>query len=272
MASKYIKPKERRIVTGEVLATKQISPHFVRVSVGGADLAAFAPAGFDQWFRLFLPRNGELRLPSAGNSLWYAQWLRMGKEHRPIVRNYTVRSHRPAGAGHFGDTAEVDIDVAMHGDRTPACAWASTALVGSPVGLLDEGITYRPSRPDAWSLLVGDESALPAIAGVLSSAPRGLRGSAYLEVADAGDAQELGEPEGMNVHWLVREDPGAEVGSLALAAVRAADLPSQQVDAFVAGEQKMASGLRRHLTSDRGVAKADVTFTGYWRIGKSSPG
>ncbi|NKY46498.1 siderophore-interacting protein [Nocardia cerradoensis] len=34
----------------------------------------------------------------------------------------------------------------------------------------------------------------------------------------------------------------------------------------------VASGLRRHLANERGIAKADITFTGYWRFGKSAPG
>lgn len=270
--TKYVKPEERRILTAEVLANKRISPNFVRVTLGGAGLAEFTPMGFDQWFRLFLPRAGELRLPSSASNLWYAQWLMMSKEHRPVVRNYTVREFRPAGQGEFGDTAELDIDFAMHGEHTPACGWAANTTPGTAVGLLDEGIMYQPPQHGSWSLLVGDESALPAIAGILRSAPRDLRGAAYLELTHPDDAQDLGEPEGVVVNWLVRGDPEAEIGSLALAAARAGDIPASGVYAFVAGEQKLASGLRRHLANERGIAKADITFTGYWRFGKSAPG
>ncbi|WP_036505931.1 siderophore-interacting protein [Nocardia aobensis] len=270
--TKYVKPEERRILTAEVLANKRISPNFVRVTLGGAGLAEFTPMGFDQWFRLFLPRDGELRLPSAASNLWYAQWLMMSKEHRPVVRNYTVREFRPAGRGEFGETAELDIDFAMHGEHTPACGWAANTTPGTAVGLLDEGIMYQPPHHCSWSLLAGDESALPAIAGILRSAPRDLRGAAYLEITHPDDAQDLGEPEGVVVNWLVRGDPEAEIGSLALAAARAGDIAASGVYAFVAGEQKLASGLRRYLANERGIAKADITFTGYWRFGKSAPG
>ncbi|WP_024802010.1 siderophore-interacting protein [Nocardia sp. BMG51109] len=268
--SKFVRPTERQILTAEVLASKRISPGFVRVTLGGSGLSEFAPMGFDQWFRLFLPGRNGLRLPTATSNLWYAQYLMMSKEDRPVVRNYTVREFRPAGAGHFGDTAELDIDFAMHGDQTPACAWASGTAVGSEVGLLDEGITYQAPQHSSWTLLVGDESALPAVAGVLNSAPRELRGAAFLEIGHPDDAQELGEPEGMRVHWLPRTDPATEIGRPALEAVRAAELPTQGVYAFVAGEQKLASGLRRHLADERGIPKADITFTGYWRVGKSA--
>ncbi|RDI51977.1 siderophore-interacting protein [Nocardia mexicana] len=268
--TKHLKPEEREILTAEVLASKRVSPNFVRVTLGGAGLSGFTPMGFDQWFRLFLPGRNGLRLPTAASNLWYAQYLAMRKEHRPVVRNYTVREFRPAGRGQFGDTAELDIDFAMHGEDTPACEWASSAAVGSPVGLLDEGIMYQAPQYSSWSLLVGDETALPAIAGVLRSAPRDLRGAAFIEIAHPDDEQELGEPEGVQVHWLARTDPTTEIGGPALAAVRAAELPAKDVYAFVAGEQKLAAGMRRHLANERGVPKADITFTGYWRIGKAA--
>lgn len=269
--TKYVKPENRHILTTEVLAGKRIGPNFVRVTLGGAGLQGFTPMGFDQWFRLFMPRAGELRLPSAASNLWYAQWLMMSKEHRPLVRNYTVREFRPAGVGEFGETAELDIDFAMHGEHTPACEWAANTTPGTAVGLLDEGIMYQPPQHSSWSLLAGDESALPAIAGVLRSAPRELQGATYVEITHPDDAQDLGEPEGVQVNWLVRSDPGAEVGSLALDAVRSGELPANGVYAFLAGEQKLTSGLRRHLV-ERGIAKADITFTGYWRYGTSAPG
>ncbi|WP_425300819.1 siderophore-interacting protein, partial [Nocardia cyriacigeorgica] len=33
--------------TAEVVASKRLSPHFVRVTVGGPDLADFTPMGYD---------------------------------------------------------------------------------------------------------------------------------------------------------------------------------------------------------------------------------
>ncbi|WP_405486289.1 siderophore-interacting protein [Nocardia sp. NBC_00511] len=269
--SKYVKPEHREVLSAEVQASKRISPNFVRVTLGGEGLAGFTAMGYDQWFRLFTPgQDGTLRLPTSTSSLgWYAQYLRMGKLHRPLTRNYTVRDYRAAGFGEFGSTAEIDIDFAIHGEDTPAAAWANTATPGSPAGLLDEGITYQPPEHAEFALLVGDESALPGIAGSLRSAPRELKGAAYIEIAHAEDAQELGEPEGVAVHWLVRTDAHAETGALAADAVRQAEIPATGVYAFVAGEQKMAAGIRRHLAQDREIPKADITFTGYWRVGKS---
>ncbi|MEC3951569.1 siderophore-interacting protein [Nocardia sp. CDC153] len=269
--TKHVKPEHREILTAEVLASKRISPNFVRVTVGGQGLAGFTAMGFDQWFRLFMPgRDGNLKLPTSASNLgWFAQYLMMGKEHRPLTRNYTVRDYRAAGFGEFGSTAEIDIDFVSHGDDSPASAWANNATPGNRVGLLDEGIMYQAPDHCDWHLLAGDESALPGIAGVLRSLPRESAGAAFIEIPHAEDAQELGEPAGVRVNWLVREDPHAEVGTLVAAAVAGADIPDTGVYAFVAGEQKLAAGVRRHLAQEREIPKTDITFTGYWRVGKS---
>lgn len=270
--TKHLKPEHREILTAEVLASKQISPNFVRVTLGGDGLAVFTAMGYDQWFRLFMPgRDGTLTLPTSASTLgWYAQYLMMGKDHRPLVRNYTVRDYRAAGFGEFGSTAELDIDFFTHDDDSPAAAWAKPATPGDKVGLLDEGATFQTPEHTEFALLVGDESALPGIAGSLRSAPRELKGAAFIEIPHADDAQDLGEPEGVQVNWVIRTDAKAEIGATVAAAVRAADLPGKGVYAFVAGEQKLASGLRRHFVQDREIPKADITFTGYWRVGKAA--
>ncbi|MFD4294295.1 siderophore-interacting protein [Rhodococcus sp. NPDC058505] len=270
----YIRPDQRAFLRAQVVASKQISPHFVRVTVGGPELRSFTPLGSDQWFRMFLPAPGTgLRLPTATGKLWYAQYLAMSKATRPVVRNYTVRAFRNAEQARHGADPEIDIDFVCHGDDNasgPASAWSQSAAPGDEVALLDEGLIHHP-RPDArrW-LLVGDESALPAIAGILESAPADVRGETYLEVPHADDAQDLPAPDGMTVHWLARSDPHARPGTLALDAVRAAALADVPDYAFVAGEQALATGVRRTLVNDRGVAKADIAFTGFWRHGRAA--
>lgn len=291
--SKFVKPENRHVTTARVLGSKQVSPHFVRVTVGGEDLRGFTPMGFDQWFRLFLPQPGqsELRLPSKASNLWYAQYLAMSKSTRPVVRNYTVRAYRDAEHATFGEAVpEIDIDMVLHaaldgaeipehagdtddsvGDGSgPASEWARTAVAGDRLALLDEGLIYNPTPDAAWQLLVGDESALPAIAGILASSPADLRAEVYLEIPDAADAQELAAPAGVNLHWLVRSDPHDRPGVLALETVRAAQLPAGPSYTFVAGESELPTGLRRHLVNDRKVPKSDISFTGYWRHGRAA--
>lgn len=269
--SKFVKPEQREIVSAHVLGSKRISPNFVRVTIGGDGLRGFTPMGFDQWFRMFIPDRDltGFRLPTSAGNLWYAQFKLIPKDARPVLRNYTVREFRPAG-GLFGDGPELDIDFASHGDLGPASAWANSCAAGDPLGLLDEGLIYNPTPDAGWHLLVGDESALPAIVGILRSADPGLRLRAYIEIPHAEDRQDVTVSENVEVHWLVRDDASAKPGELALLTVRAAELPDGPFYTFVAGESDLATGVRRHLVADRQVPKSDIAFTGYWRHGHAA--
>lgn len=272
--SKFVKPEDRHITRARVLGSKQVSPNFIRVTIGGEELRSFTPMGFDQWFRMFIPQEGQttLRVPSATSNLWYAQYLAMSKSTRPVVRNYTVRGFRAAEHAVYGeDVPELDIDLVSHGDAGPASAWARSAAPGDELALLDEGLIYNPTPEAQWQLLVGDESALPAIMGILGSAPADLRAEVFVEIPHAEDAQQVDTPAGVNLHWLVRPDPHQRPGALALETVRQAELPAGPSYTFVAGESDLSTGLRRHLVNDRKVPKSDIAFTGYWKHGKSAP-
>ena len=262
--TKYRRAVDPQILRLEVVRRESISPHVIRVTLGGDALAGFHPQGADQWFRLFLPRPGQssLTLPSVSSALWYPQVMVMSRATRPAVRNYTVRALR-AGAG------EMDIDFISHGDAGEASAWARATTAGNPAAVLDQGICYLPSGPGR-QLLVGEESAMPALLGILASAPVDLRADVFIEVPDPSDAQPVTAPLGVTVNWLARKDSGELPGTLALRTALHAvtGIPAYT---FVAGENSLVTGLRRGLVA-RGAAKSSVAFIGYWRHGKVPPG
>lgn len=260
--SKYLKPSERQVLHVHVVATKQLSPNFLRVTLGGEALHQFRPVGFDQWFRLFLPNEqGAFHPPTRSDGLWLAQYMLKSKGTRPTGRNYTVRQFRTDGVHSSGP--ELDIDFALHtdthGHSGPATRWAMNAIPGDPAAILDEGITYQPTPEAQWQLLVGDETGLPAIMRILGDAPRDLRMEVFLEIPHPDDAQDVDAPA--TIHWL----PRTESDPNALDALRTATLPVAPGYAFVAGGNTLATTVRRHLVNDRGFSKESVTFTGYWR-------
>jgi NADPH-dependent ferric siderophore reductase len=167
----------------------------------------------------------------------------------------------------------MDIEFVAHGDSSPASGWARRAVPGEPVGILDEGSMYGGTDTAGWQLLVGDGSAMPAILAILEQAPATLQAHVFLEVPHASDIRDIHAPDGVVMHWLPRENKLAVPGRLALEALLIADLPATKPSySYVAGESELATGARRFLVNQRGVAKSDVTFTGYWRQGKASPG
>ncbi|MFC8192683.1 siderophore-interacting protein [Cellulomonas sp. NPDC057328] len=257
-------PETHQLLRGEVLAARRVTPHMLRVTVGGGDLAdGFVPRGADQWFRLFVPRPGQdaLHLPSGVDLKGYARYLTMPESRRPLLRNYTVRATRPG---------EIDIDLVAHGALGPgtvsAAGWAARCEVGSPMALLDEGVTFAADGTQDWTLVVAEESGLPAALGVLAALPADARGVAFLEVPTAEDVQPVDAPAHVEVRWLHRDDPHAVPGALALRTVAAATLPPGRPYAFVVGEQALTQGVRRHLVA-QGVAKSDIAFCGYWKHG-----
>lgn len=268
--AKAIKPVDPHVLRLEVLSSAPVSPSIRRVTVGGAALAQFTPLGFDQWFRLFVPRvdQHEFRLPTRTSTLWYAQWLATPSSQRPDCRNYTVAAVRPAAN-------ELDIDFVVHTNHDSglvdgvAAAWALSAQPGQAIGLLDQGIMFNQHPTTSSSLLVADESGLPAIEGILRSLPREASGTAIIEVPDAGDRRPLGEPAGYEVQWVVRAEapePHATPGVAALAHVAALPTLASDSYVFVVGESALATGVRRHAVA-QGVHKDQVRFSGYWKAG-----
>jgi NADPH-dependent ferric siderophore reductase len=260
-------PSVRRMITLTVLRAEWISPGFRSVTLGGPDLDHLEPTGLDHTVRLFFPRPGQpsLRMPTIHNDAWMAQLLLQPKTVRPWVRNYTIRRTRPA-------EQEIDIEFAVHGEG-PASTWAVSARPGDPAGIFDMGITYLPPSDAAWHLLAGEETALPAILSILEHAPDSLRAEVFLEVASAADIRpDVQAPPGTRIHWLPRQEGPGLPGQLTLATLKEAELPPGRSYTWVAGESKLATGLRRHLVNDRGFPKSDIAFFGYWRHGRSSPG
>ncbi|TWF80451.1 NADPH-dependent ferric siderophore reductase [Pseudonocardia hierapolitana] len=267
MIPKLRLPQARTMITLEVRRRESLTPSFASLTLGGPALQDLIVAGGDQTVRLFFPREGQtaLRMPTASNEAWMAQVLLMPKSVRPQVRNMTIRRARPA-------EDEIDIEFALHGD-SPMSSWVRRVRPGDPAGIFDMGTTYRPPEYAQSQLLVGDETALPAILAIVDQAPPSLTAEVYLEVPTSADARDVVAPPGVRIHWFSRDDvPEQRPGAVVLEAVRHAAMPPGRVYAWIAGESRLATSVRRHLVNDRGVPKADISFAGYWRHGWSAPG
>ena len=206
----------------EAVRVERLSPSFVRVELGGAGLADFGVAGplYDQRIKLIFPAaSGVLPSFADADESWYAGWRDRPVEERGHMRTYTVREVRGSGV----DTRIV-VDFVVHpGEAGPGSSWAQQARVGDRVVVLGPrrgqhfgGIEFVPGTARRL-LLVGDETAVPAICAILGQLPWRARGAAFLEVPTAADVQSVQHPEGVDVVWLPRA--GAPHGALVHAAV-----------------------------------------------------
>lgn len=248
-----------------VVRTLRLSPSLVRVVLGDPSLARVVSEGRDQRFKLFLPRPGQPEpvLPDPLGADWYARWHALDPAVRGVMRTYTIRDAR-------ADPPELDVHFALHGDLGPASAWARRAMPGDRVALLapvrrgNGGVDFR-LPPDADTvLLTGDETALPAVAGILAALPQGIRVRALLEVAHPEDRLPLPTRADADIRWHVR--PKGTPSPLPLA-LTSTPLHGRSPYAWLAGEATAVRAQRRHLVHDRGFPRQAVTFTGYWRRG-----
>jgi NADPH-dependent ferric siderophore reductase len=260
------RPEDAELLTAVMTARHRLSPHVVRVTLGGGDLANLARHGYDQWFRLFIPVRDD-SLEHAPRRLTTASYLRMltvARAKRPVIRNYTVRDRRGEGGA-----TEVDVDVVVHGEPSaagPGMRWALECAAGDAVGMLDQGVGFVLPENATEVHLTCDESGLPAVAGILASLSADrpdIVGRAVVELPHRDDRQDLLGPSGVDVQWLVRGDDDRP-GSLALAEVVEGPAPASDAYAWAAGEQALASGARRHWVAS-GLARERVSFCGYWR-------
>ncbi len=233
----------------EVTAVRRPTPRTVRVTFTGDGLRELEPWPDQQLKLLFPPPGRPVRLPPDDGDVmrWYQAFLAIAEDERPVMRSYTVRSR---------DGGTIDVEFVLHSGHTdgPATAWARTAAPGDVLGRYGPDAAYRRPLSTADTLLLaGDETAVPAIATILSEVDNAV---AFVEVADAAEEQPL------PVHWLHRN--GAPHGAKLLDAVRGAALAPGSA-AWLAGEAGMVRALRRHLVNERGLDKSVIEFTGYWR-------
>jgi NADPH-dependent ferric siderophore reductase len=243
-----------------VRRTERLTPHMIRVVAGGDDLAAFPDTAFtDRYVKILFPRGGvaypePLDMDAVRAAFPRDQW--------PAVRTYTVRAFDPAAR-------ELTIDFVHHGDVGLAGPWAAAARPGDPVRLLGPGGAYAPDPAADWHLLVGDESALPAIGAAVERVRDGVPVHVLVEVDGPADQQALASPGRLDLHWFHRDPARPEQLVDALAA---REFPAGRVHAFVHGEASLVRALRRHLLDGRGVPREDLSVSGYWRRGNDEEG
>ncbi|WP_435747273.1 siderophore-interacting protein [Nocardioides sp. SYSU DS0663] len=261
---------------------------------------------YDQRIKLvFPPEGGSLGSFAGADEGWMQEWYARPAEERGHMRTYTIREVRGEGA-QTRLVVDFVLHLEQ-GHTGPGSSWAAAAGVGDRIvvlcprrGMPYGGIEFVPGAARRI-VLAGDETAVPAACAVLSMLPDDAEGAAFLEVPLSADVQAVPHPPGVSVTWLPRD--GAELGTLLQPAVLAhlgapvlaLEVAEDEVDpdlwetpmysssgeidepldpganddvyAWIAGESKVVTGLRRALVNDLGMDRRQVSFMGYWRRG-----
>ena len=172
----------------------------------------------------------------------------------PPMRDYTPRRYDL-------DTLELDIDFVLHGDG-PAATWAAQAKPGQCLHIGGpRGSMVVPDIFDSY-LLIGDETALPAIARRLEELPDNRCALVVVEVENALEEQPLNSAAAVEVIWVHRDDPRQDL----LNTVEGLTVPSGTLYAWVATESTLSRKVRRVLLDTHGLNDDFVKAAGYWRL------
>jgi len=261
----------RPVHTFEVLRTENLTPHIVRVVLGGSGFDTFTPNDYtDAYVKIVFVRD-DVDVAALPQPLTLDSFNELPVEHRPTVRTYTVRNVDT-------ERRELTIDFVVHGEHGVAGPWASAATPGQRAFLMGPSGAYAPDPAADWHLIAGDEAALPAIGAALEALPHNAVGKVFIEVAGPEDEIPLTAPDGVGVNWIYRggradlvpEDRAGDFSPLIVAVKEANWLPGQ-VQVFIHGEaQAVMHNLRPYIRKDRGVeAKWANSISGYWRRGRT---
>ncbi|WP_079865144.1 siderophore-interacting protein [Pseudomonas aeruginosa] len=293
-----------RLFNVELKRREQLSPALTRFVFGGPEVAEMKTLAADQRIKIFFPDASGQPPGLPGGSEWYQAYRSVEPARRPPMRTYTIRALR-------AEQEEVDVEFVLHGENGPASAWATHARIGDRLQLAapnrqygDDpgGYEWKPPAGVRHILLIADETALPAVAGILEE----LAGEAeppvveaFLEVPGEADILDLPAIPAARLHWLPRHQAGihSRNGERMVEAARQARLPEREVAggapqeledidideeilwelaspesgsfyAWVAGESAAVMAIRRYLVQERGIDKRHLTLMGYWRLGK----
>jgi NADPH-dependent ferric siderophore reductase len=235
-----------------------LSPHTVRITAGGPGFDALRMNEFtDKYAKIIFVDSGlELTPPYDLAALRES----LPSEQQPVSRTYTLRRADVR-------RQQLAIDFVVHGDEGIAAPWAAHAEPGDILTMSGAGGAYHPDPGSDWHLFAGDESALPAICSALEALPGDARGLAYLETSDPGEYLDATLPNGMEVIWLHRPQPGSQPRLLA-DALLAGPWLSGQADVFAHGERESMKAVRSALKSRLGDGD-QLSLSGYWASGRT---
>ncbi|WP_104117779.1 siderophore-interacting protein [Arthrobacter sp. B1805] len=242
-----------------VQETRWLSPHLVRVVAGGPGFADLQECDATDKYAKLLFAKPELGLVPPYDLAALKDEL--PAEDRPVKRTYTIRWLDR-------ETQRLAIDFVVHGDEGIAGPWAARAVPGDALVLMGPSGKWSPDQDADWHLFVGDDSALPAIAAGIEALHPAAVGHAYIEVDSAAEIIPLAAPAGLELHWLQRDGRAAGTTTLLADAVAAGPWPEGRVDAFVHGERGAMKALRDVLFKHKGLARSQVSLSGYWAYGR----
>jgi NADPH-dependent ferric siderophore reductase len=227
----------RRILT--VTSIEHLTPRMLRIGFTAPDLGDFVSASPDDHIKLFFPA---------------------GEAAQPVMRDFTPRSFDTR-------TGRLVIDFALH-DAGPATEWAAGAKPGDKLEIGGpRGSAVVPDDFD-WYLLIGDETALPAIGRRVEELRPGVPVLTAVVIAGPDEVQHFETRAAWTPLWVVRDGAADDAVQL-LAALDGRELPPGEGFVWIAAEAQVARSLRVAMAEGRGHPREWIKASGYWSRGEA---
>jgi len=227
--------RRRTLTVADVI---RLTPAMIRLELQG-DMEGFESLAPDDHIKLIFETDGE----------------------KPVMREYTPRAFDVAAG-------KLTLDFALH-DAGPATDWAIHAKVGDTLSIGGPRGSSVIAPAFDWWLLIGDETALPAIGRRIEEAGAGTRIIVLGAILSEDDRQEFKAVADLTTHWVVRPEEQADDPAPVLEALKALDLPVGRGFVWIAAEAGVARALRGHMRDERGHPAELIKAAGYWVKGKA---
>ena len=229
----------RRLVS--VAATERITPNMLRIRFTSPELHDFESLAPDDHVKLFVPN------PLGGE---------------PCRRDYTPRAFD-------AERGMLTVDFALH-QAGPATAWALAARPGDRIEIGGPRGSILVADDFDWYLLIGDETALPAIGRWVESRRAGVPVKTIAVVGGDANRQDFSTRAAWDATWVSRSGGQIDDAELLLAAVVAYEpLPKGDGYVWIAAEANVARVLRAYVSETLGHPKAWMKASGYWMMGQA---
>ncbi|MBF0863061.1 siderophore-interacting protein [Gluconobacter kanchanaburiensis] len=224
---------ELRQRTLKVDSVQNLTPHVIRVTLTGPDLEGFVSSSPDDHIKIFIP----------------------DLDGTPTRRDYTPRRYDPL-------TGTLLLDFVKH-DGGPAAAWACSVKPGDHLQIAGpRGSQVITGQIDQW-LLIGDETALPAIGRRIEELPAGASVTSVVAIPGGADEQVFVTAAHHAAHWIYRSPEQANQADSLIAMLERIEIRDCTF-VWIAAEANVAKALRRYLLEEREITPQWIKAAGYW--------
>ncbi|EFG8200081.1 siderophore-interacting protein [Escherichia coli] len=226
----------RRMLT--VDSVENVTPGMLRIVLKGEELADFVSLGFDDHIKVVVAGEG-------------------GENE---MRDYTPRRYD-------NDARALTLDFAIH-EAGPVTAWALGAKVGDALQIAGPRGSAIISGEIGRLVLIGDETALPAIGRRIEEAAAGAEIISIGAVAGPEEEQRFETAANHTALWAYRPLSEATDPQSILDVLKTVEI-TPDTFVWIAAEAGVARALRAWLVNEKGRPLNWIKAAGYWVQGQA---